>query len=131
MKGVFILIVMLFPFLAQAQDSTITVSVVVHEDPRIDLIVHKPAPKHFSGKASGYRIQIYNGNDRDEANKIKLNFMQLYPETRAYLTYHNPQFRVRVGDFRTRKAASEFLRTLSGRFSTMIVPETIFIAPVK
>lgn len=118
------LFLFLFPLTLLAQESEGN-TVRIHEDPRIPLIVNKPPPRNTSGKMSGFRIQIYNGNDRNKANEIKLNFLRSYPNTRAYLTYHKPQFRVRVGDFRSRRAASEFAKGLGGRFTNMIVPERI------
>lgn len=137
MKLAFILFILFIPFYAIAQeeqdpqDTLFQPAVVVHEDSRIEVITKKPAPRRYTGKANGYRIQIYNGNDRNEANKIKLNFLRSFPETRAYLTYHNPQFRVRIGDFRTRRDAAEFVRLLSGRYIAMIVPEIIYVSPPK
>ena len=131
MKIVFFLLVLFIPFCTIAQDTMPQASVVVHEDSRIELLTKKPTIRRYTGKASGYRIQIYNGNDRNEANKIKLSFLRSFPETRAYLTYHNPQFRVRIGDFRTRREAAEFIRVLSGRYISMIVPETIYVSPPK
>ena len=131
MKIVFILFIFLLPIFAMAQDSMLQASVVVHEDPRIEILTKKSEVRRFSGKANGYRIQIYNGNDRNEANKIKLNFLRSFPETRAYLTYHNPQFRVRIGDFRSRRDAADFARLISGKYILMIVPEVIFVSPPK
>ena len=131
MKIILTLFILLLPFYSIAQDSVMQAAVVVYEDSRIELLTKKPAPRRYSGKANGFRIQIYNGNDRNEANKIKMSFLRSFPETRAYLTYHNPQFRVRIGDFRNRREASEFLRLLSGKYISMIVPEIIYVSPPK
>lgn len=114
-----------------ATDSTAT-SVRVFEDPRFTLIVNQPVqtrPAH--GKAKGYRVQIYSGNDRNRANDIKMEFLRHYPEYRAYLVYHRPQFRVRVGDFANRKDASVFVQMLAGRYMAMIVPDVINIATIN
>lgn len=131
MKLVLFILVFLLPIFAFAQDSMLQASVIVHEDPRIELLTQKPVIKRFTGKTNGFRIQIYNGNDRNEANKIKMSFLRNFPETRAYLTYHNPQFRVRIGDFRTRREAIEFSRLISRKYIIMIVPEIIYVAPPK
>lgn len=131
MKSILILFVFLLPFCAFAQDTMLQASVMVHEDPRIEILTKKPIVKRFSGRTNGFRIQIYNGSDRNEASKIKMNFLRNFPETRAYLTYHNPQFRVRIGDFRTRRKASEFSRLISRKYIIMIVPEVIYVAPQK
>lgn len=114
---------------AASPDST---GVRVFEDPRFRLIVNQPVktrPAH--GKAKGFRVQIYSGNDRNRANSVKLEFLRLYPEYRAYLVYHRPQFRVRVGDFVSRGDASAFVRQLGGRYMAMIVPDVINIATIN
>ena len=117
--------------IVQAQSNNDTVpsnSIVFHEDARIAQILTRPAP-HYTGKARGFRIQIYNGLDRDKANRIKLDFMRQHPGMGAYLTYTKPHFRVRVGNFRTRTAAAPLYRELSEKYTCMIVPEIIYIPP--
>ena len=109
-------------------------TVHIHADPRLALIVNKPAPKTgFVGKIRGFRVQIYNGNDPNKANQAKLDFMKNFPGIRSYLTYHNPQFRVKVGDFRTRSEAMQLFNKVSPQFSPcMIVPDIInYAAPRK
>ncbi|PCH70862.1 MAG: hypothetical protein COC06_03380 [Bacteroidales bacterium] len=52
----------------------------------------------------GYRIQIFSGRstDREKAFEIKKEFNELFPEERAYVVYKAPDFRVSVGDFRSK-----------------------------
>jgi hypothetical protein len=100
--------------------------VKINADKRLALVVGKPVQRGFVGKVKGYRVQIYNGNDRKKANQIKLEFMKAYPAVRSYLVYNNPQFRIRVGDFKARGEASQLQRKLSGTFNPcMIVPDII------
>ncbi len=131
MKYCFLLLVSLIVSLslhAQEQD---TGYVNIHADPRLALVVKKPATnKVFIGKTRGFRVQIYNGNDRKKASQAKLDFMRQFPGIRSYLVYNNPQFRVRVGDFTSRKGASDLYSKLSGTFNPcMIVPDLINIGP--
>ena len=60
----------------------------------------------------GYRIQIYFGNERINAQEIKSSFLQNHPKIAAYMVYHQPNFKVRVGDFRTRLEAVGFLKKI-------------------
>jgi hypothetical protein len=116
---------------AQPADSG---TITIHADPRLALVVNKPqaANKGFIGKRNGYRVQIYNGNDRKKASQAKLEFMRAYPSVRSYLTYNNPQFRVRVGDFLTRKEATEFYNKVSSTFNpSMVVPDVVNVNTVK
>ncbi len=78
------------------------------------------------GKVKGYRVQIHFGSDRDKANEIKLRFMQKYNNTAAYEPYEQPNFKVRVGDFRTRIEAYKFLKEITVDFpSSFIVQDEI------
>lgn len=73
----------------------------------------------------GYRIQIFFGSDRKSANEARTKFLQLFPETEAYLVYQQPNFKVRVGDFRNQLEAQAIYRSLLTQF------ETVFIVPDK
>lgn len=75
----------------------------------------------------GYRIQIYFGSDRVKAQEIRTEFMRTFPEQGAYLIYQQPNFKVRVGDFRTRIEAQGFLKSLYDRY----VPSFIVSDEVK
>ncbi len=74
----------------------------------------------------GYRIQIYFGNERNKAQEIKSVFLQNHPKISAYMVYHQPNFKVRVGDFRTRLEAVGFLKKIESEFKTsFIVPDDV------
>ncbi len=121
----FLLLGAALPAVAQDADSGY---VHIHADPRLAAVVNKPAAvnRAFIGKIRGFRVQIYNGNDRKKASQIKLDFMRAFPGVRSYLVYNNPQFRVRVGDFRSRKDALELYNKLSSRFDpSMVVPDVV------
>jgi len=66
----------------------------------------------------GYRIQIYFGPQRVKANEMKTDFLNVYHDVGAYLVYHQPNFKVRVGDFKTRLEAMKFLKELQPLYST-------------
>lgn len=120
-----------FPGFAQNPDSG---SVTIHADPRLAVVVNKPANvnRGFIGKVRGFRVQIYNGNDRKRASQVKLDFMKMFPGIRSYLVYNNPQFRVRVGDFRSRKEALDLYNKLSSKFNpSMVVPDIVNINTVR
>ncbi len=55
----------------------------------------------YPGQRQGYRVQIFFGN-REEALKLKAEFGEKYPDITSYISYLAPNFRLRVGDFRTR-----------------------------
>ena len=81
----------------------------------------------YSGK--GFRVQIYNGQDRNKAMEIKMEFMRRYPNLRTYLTYMSPCFRVKVGNYRNRSDAEGMYREARSMYSPcMIVPDIITIS---
>lgn len=66
----------------------------------------------------GYRVQIFFGPQRVKANEVKSDFLNIYPNIGAYLVYHQPNFKIRVGDFKTRLEAMKFLKELQPLYST-------------
>lgn len=113
-------------------DDTLAVStgVTLHADPRLDVVVKKYRNVQLGVIRSGhgFRVQIYNGNDRIKANQVRVDFIRRYPQVRTYLSYVQPQFRVKVGDFRTRAEAQKVYDELTGIYNPcMIVPDIIVI----
>ena len=80
---------------------------------------------------SGFRVQVYSGNNRAQAIQIRTEVLEKYPEYAAYLIYKQPTFRVRVGDFRSRAAAQDLLRDLKPLYPvSFIVPDEVLENPV-
>lgn len=121
----------------QAQADTATV--LVHKDARLDMLVKKQAQineettRDARRSAPGYRIQVINTSDRTAAINAKTKVYQLYPELKAYLLYQAPYFRLKVGNFKERKEAEEYLKMLSKEFprGVNIVRDTIEVKPEK
>jgi hypothetical protein len=70
---------------------------------------------------NGYRIQLFSGNERTNANNIKTKFLKLYPDQTAYLAYNQPYFKIRVGDFRTKLDAKLFYNKIKDEFNECII----------
>jgi hypothetical protein len=103
----------------------------IYEDYRITKMVDKYMEAYSDGKIDGYRVQLFFG-DRDSARETKATFLKKYPTTRADVTYLAPNFRVRVGNFRTLMEAEKFKNELGGLFpNCYIVPEKIPLPPLK
>ncbi|MEZ4737897.1 MAG: SPOR domain-containing protein [Flavobacteriales bacterium] len=74
---------------------------------------------------NGYRVQIFLG-DRKTAEETKRTFLQKNPEIPAYLSWLAPNFRLRVGDLRTRLEAEHLLNELKAAYpGSYIVPDEI------
>ena len=109
---------------AQAQTET-RGKVEVIKDSRIDtLIARRYSPKKgvSTGYSSyGYRVQFFTGSSRNEAFKAQTRFQELYPEIRTYISYKEPNFKVKAGDFRTRLEAAKLMQQLRSQFSTLFI----------
>jgi hypothetical protein len=90
-------------------------------------LIHREGKVIYTGK--GYRVQIYNGYDREKAIKVRAEFMKLYPGTYTYLSYVSPCFRVKVGDYRSRAQAIGMLKEANSMYPSpcMIVPDQITV----
>lgn len=68
----------------------------------------------------GYRVQLYFGS-REKATDVKTEFLKNYPTVKSYISYLAPNFRVRVGNFRTQMAAEAFLVRAKKQFPSAYV----------
>jgi hypothetical protein len=107
--------------------------VTVIKDPLIDSLIAKRIELHkktatttspvspaiFNG--FGYRVQVFYGSDRKEAFNEQGRFKALYPKLRTYITYKEPNYYLRVGDFRTRLEAQKLQNELKSNFPTLFI----------
>lgn len=67
----------------------------------------------------GFRVQIYMASG-NQARLLTLQqmeqFEERYPEVPAYMVYEEPNFKLRVGDFRTRLDARRFLERIKRQY---------------
>lgn len=74
----------------------------------------------------GYRIQIYNGNNKDDAKNVKTEFYSKFPGMRCYLTYQQPYYKVRVGDYEDQASAKLDIKKMARFYpSSFLVPDQI------
>jgi len=104
--------------------------ILIHQELSIKLLVEKNTElnKKFDGM-DGYRIRIYSArgnNAKKLALDVKTDFMKRYPLTDSEMNYISPNFRVVVGNFRTKTEAEKFRREISSDYpGAFIVKETI------
>jgi hypothetical protein len=78
--------------------------------------------------SSGYRIQVYVGNERREVDEAKSYIYQNFPDLNTYLSFSQPTYRLKAGDFTSRMDAERFYNAIRQRYSmAMIVQERIDI----
>ncbi len=82
-------------------------------------------------KRRGYRIQVYQGGssraNKAEAQRVGQQVKQKF-DLVPYALFNNPGWVCRVGDFRTREDAAEYLQKVKVVFTgAMIVPSEIYV----
>lgn len=128
MKILYTLIFSFFFFnLAFAQKG----EVEVIKDPLIDSLiarrheVYKTSGEVKTGKpivsSYGYRVQIFYGSDRREVFNQQARFKTLYPGLNTYLIYKEPNYYIRVGDFRSRLEAQRLMSEIRPTFPTLFI----------
>ena len=84
---------------------------------------------YSSSGVEGFRIQIFSesGNDaKAKADKVVADYKNNFSLPTPYLTYQQPNFKVRCGDFRTRAEARKYVKSISAYFpSAFIVKDFI------
>jgi hypothetical protein len=121
-----LLLVLLFASLAlKAQTpSTDSLQRDVSADPRLKTAVDKHIESNTNAKIKGWRVQIHYSADQDKAKSIKSKFLGKYAsEAHAYITYDAPNFKVRVGDFRTQLEAYRFLKKIKAEYPEAFIVE--------
>jgi hypothetical protein len=102
----------------------------IHEDNQVVQAVNQYLEYTMKNPGlSGYRIQIFfdSGNrSKQMAMNAKASFQARFPEIEAYLSFEEPNYKVRVGNFRTKLDAERCLRKIFDLYSNaFIVPDHI------
>ncbi|MGC8864617.1 MAG: SPOR domain-containing protein [Bacteroidales bacterium] len=127
---IFILALCLSSLFLRGQNDT-SGRIIIVQDPIVDSLIQEHiAFNQLNPTVEGYRIQIYfesGNNARTAAMGVRDRFMQLFPTYGVYLTFTEPYYRVRVGDFRDKMSAEAFLQVLLGFFpNAFIVPDNVY-----
>jgi hypothetical protein len=76
----------------------------------------------------GFRVQIasFSGaNSKNSAFSLRDRFVIDYPAVQAYIVFDEPNFKVKVGDFRTRLEAYAFLQQIKEVYKGYIIKDNI------
>lgn len=88
----------------------------IFADPRIDkLAAEYPTIASQIHSLDGFRVQIFfdSGNlSKRNASQAREDFIRRFPDVEAYITFREPYYRVRVGDFRTKLEADGFRKRI-------------------
>ena len=110
------------------KSSSLTVSTISHITPRLDsLLAHidETSPKHKY--VPGYTIQVYIGNSRNCAFKIKKELYARYLNVKVDVKYNQPNYIVQVGKFFDRLEAYVGYTTLKRKFGHASIRPATFL----
>ncbi len=119
--------------------SVLTIGAALQAQVRVvgDVAVEQMVEKHveLNNKVKtipGFRVQIgsFSGtSSKANAFALRDKFVEDYPEVQAYIVFDEPNFKVKVGDFRTRLEAYAFLQRIKEFYKGHITKDNICPEP--
>ncbi len=96
-----------------------------HIKQELDSIVRISIAQNREGKVvNGFVIQVYTGNSRDQANTIRRQMEDYFPELEPKISYHQPNFKVKAGRFTDRLRAHRIFEQVKEEFPrALLIPE--------
>ncbi|MFM2225725.1 MAG: hypothetical protein RJA07_1927 [Bacteroidota bacterium] len=106
-------------------------TITIKEDPSLPKLISRHIDMNTSIKrVQGWRIQLSSNSERAEVMNIKTEFLTLYPSAKTYLTYQQPYFKLRVGDYADKNEAYNFMKEINDKFKGIfIVPDIVNVLP--
>lgn len=113
-------------------------TVIVVKDTRLDILSSKQmqinkrtAIMASGGQYRGFRVQVLSSSNRDNAQKIKTDLLNKFPDHKSYILYQSPNFKVRIGNFLKRDEAEKLRKQLNKYFpqGVYVVEDTIEYYP--
>ncbi len=101
----------------------------LHVNRRLDMVLDTLAQRNrYVKHVRGYRIQLYVGTNRQEADGVKVYVYQNFPELNVYLTYSAPTYRLRTGDFVARLDVERYFDSMQVQYpNAMILTDKVEI----
>jgi cell division protein FtsL len=113
-------------------------TVIVVKDARMDILSSKQAQINkrtammtSAGLYRGFRVQVVSSSNRDNAQKIKTDLMNKFPDHKTYILFQSPNFKVRIGNFLKKVDAEKLRKQLNKYFlqGVYVVEDTIEYYP--
>ena len=112
-------------------DSTFEGNLKFQTDQGFNELVEKYKKMNYSSSTiDGYRVQISTdagNNAKDLSNKVLQEFKATFSDVPAYITYQQPNFKVRCGNFRNKAEARKLQKRIAYLYpSAFIVKDEIY-----
>ena len=111
-------------------------TVTVYQDKLVDELVQKQVKLNETASSQeGYRIQIFSdsgNNSKAKAQATMDEFTTKHPEAKAYLVFKSPNYKVKIGDFRSKLDAIRYLNQITAEYqNAFIIAELINLPQVE
>lgn len=114
-NSLFMLISLGFCLNTQSQNST------VNQDPKFEQLLNEKRKINTSLTVNdSYKIQIYSGGS-ENAKKTLNDFKQNFIDIDATIVFNTPNYKVWVGNFKTRIEAERNLVTIKDRYKNVLL----------
>lgn len=103
--------------------------VTVDQTPLVRQALQTYVSNNAEKPISGYRVRVFYDNGpqaRDKSEAIEQLLKKQYPEVMVYRSFESPNYKVSIGDFRTKDEAQRIYNALKGTYPTaFIIKESI------
>lgn len=81
----------------------------------------------------GYRILVINSSDRNKVFSVKTTIYQKYPDLKPYLIYQAPNYKLKLGNFKSAEEAEPYVQQLIKLFPSgvYVIHDIIEVKPDK
>ena len=93
-------------------------NIKINQNNKLDSIIK--LKKELNSKIQNLRIQIYSG-DRENAEQIIQEFIEIYNDTTADVIYETPNYKVWVGNYYTQLEADKRLIEIRKKFRSAFI----------
>ena len=105
----------------------------LRQDSRItDLLVRHSQYNQRHPEFEGFRLEIFFSSEskaRERAVKTKNEFNLIFPGIASYLTFQTPNFKVRVGDFRSKSDALKVKAHIASKYPNAFIVKDMIKFP--
>jgi hypothetical protein len=113
----------------QDEDDPWAKHLIINSDSRVDTLIQIHREENLRKVGSeGFRVQIFQGT-KDAAYQAKAKFISTYENIKVYVLFQSPDFKVRVGDFRTRSDAIKLKYLIKDEFPAGYIVDDLINFP--
>lgn len=106
--------------MAQTEDGVVRIESSAHVD---QMLAQKKEYNKSLEKFQGFKIQIYYGSEK-KCYEVKDEFTSLFPDIATSIIFSTPQWKLQIGNYRTRLEADHAMVGIKKEYPSAIVLAT-------